>query len=86
MTWIEYRVIIVTHVVVPHKLHMTSEPLHDRLVLHRPACGGIMALDVLAHSNGCEGGTCPTVWQCSSTGDVRIRGFDPTTPLPNSTW
>ena len=32
--------------------------------------------EVIAHMQDCEGGNCPTIWQNSTTGDVRIRGLD----------
>ena len=39
-----------------------------------------MALEVLAHMPGCEGGNCPTIWRDSATGRMRIRGADPDRP------
>lgn len=39
-----------------------------------------MALNVIAHSSGCEDGACPTFLQDSETGDVLVRGYDPDNP------
>lgn len=38
-----------------------------------------MALTVLADS-GCDDGTCPTFFLDDTTGDVYVRGYDPTDP------
>lgn len=35
-----------------------------------------MALTVIAHSSGCEDGSCPTFFLDSKTGDVVVRGYD----------
>lgn len=52
-----------------------------------------MALDVIAHLPGCEGGNCSTFWRDSDTGDVRVRGIDPDDPtrerdvvIPAADW
>jgi hypothetical protein len=52
-----------------------------------------MALEVIAHSPGCEGGSCPTIWRDTTTGDVRVRGTDPIDPtrerdvdIPAQVW
>jgi hypothetical protein len=34
-----------------------------------------MALEVIAHSSGCEDGTCPTFFRDTETGDVIVRGY-----------
>lgn len=34
-----------------------------------------MARKVIAHSAGCNDGSCPTIWQDTETGDVLIRGY-----------
>lgn len=39
-----------------------------------------MDLHVIAHSRGCQGGNCPTVWQDRMTGRVRLRGANPDDP------
>lgn len=52
-----------------------------------------MALNVIAHSLGCEDGACPTFFQDSETGDVEVRGYDPANPaverdvrIPAAEW
>jgi hypothetical protein len=39
-----------------------------------------MALEVIAHMPGCEGGNCPTIWRNPTTGAIRIRGANPDRP------
>jgi hypothetical protein len=39
-----------------------------------------MALEVIAHLPGCEGGNCSTFWRDSNTGDIWIRALDPSDP------
>ena len=34
---------------------------------------------VVAHPNGCNDGTCPTIWE-DGAGRARIRGADPADP------
>jgi hypothetical protein len=34
-----------------------------------------MALEVIAHSSGCEDGACPTFFRDTETGDVLVRGY-----------
>jgi hypothetical protein len=52
-----------------------------------------MALEVIAHSSGCEDGTCPTFFQDPNTGDVVVRGYDLADPaiehdvrIPAADW
>lgn len=51
-----------------------------------------MALTVLASST-CDDGDCPTFFLNEATGDVTVRGYDPTNPsreldvrIPGPTW
>jgi hypothetical protein len=39
-----------------------------------------MALQVIAHMPNCEGGNCSTFWRDTETGDITVRGVDPTDP------
>lgn len=34
--------------------------------------------EVIAHTPGCSGGNCPTIWRNPTTGRVRLRGYDST--------
>lgn len=35
------------------------------------------ALELIAHSSNCEGGSCPTVWRDRATNEAVIRGYLP---------
>lgn len=36
-----------------------------------------MPLEVIAHSLGCEDGSCPTFFRDAATGDTLVRGYLP---------
>lgn len=50
-----------------------------------------MPWTVLAHSQGCENGNCPTFFTDSGTGDVYVRGYLPDgtetdVRIPSTEW